>query len=153
MAEKGKKKAAKRTRAGQPTKYKPVYCQALIDFFDVEPWESQKIEHFEDGELVRTEDGKRQYRAMPTLLKFAKSIKVCYATIYNWVTPEHPSYQPKFLDTYNRAKQLRKEWLIDVGLSGLAPANSFKFVAVNLTDMSDKQDYNIDGSLEVIIKN
>lgn len=136
----GKKGAKTKRKRGQPTKYKPQHCQDLIDFFDVEPWETQKIEYYEGEEVVRVEEGKRQYRRMPTIEGFAKSISVCIATVYNWIDKDHASYQAKFLDAYNKAKQYRKNWLIDVGLSGLAPANSFKFVAVNCTDMRDKQE-------------
>lgn len=146
--DKGKRKA------GQPTKYKPAHCQALIDFFDVEPWEQQKIEHFDDeGRVIKTEEGKRVYRRMPTLRGFAKHIKTCIATVYNWLDQDHASYQPKFLDSYNIAREYRTDWLIDVGLSGLAPANSFKFVAVNCTDMRDKQEHELTGDLIVNIKN
>ena len=148
---KSRKGTSKRAKAGQPTKYKPEFCQAIIEYFDVEPWETPKIEYYEHGKVVRIEEGKRQYRIMPSLLRFAKSIKVCYATIYNWVDPKHASFQPKFLDAYNTALEIRKEWLINVGLSGLAPANSFKFVAVNLTDMRDKQDVEHSGGVNVII--
>ena len=146
-----KKTAKKRKHAGQPTKYRRAHCQALIDFFDVEPWESQKIEHFdEDGAITKTEDGKRVYRRMPTIEGFAKTITVCIATVYNWLDKEHASFQPKFLESYNRAREYRKNWLVDVGLSGLAPANSFKFVAVNCTDMRDKNETEHSGSKSFI---
>ena len=111
---------------GQPTKYKPEFCDKLIKYFDIEPWE-----------IV---GDKRVYRRMPSLTRFAKKIKVGLTSIYNWSDKNHDSFQPEFLKACNRAKQIRKEWLIDVGLSGLAPANSFKFVAVNCTDMKDKQE-------------
>ena len=111
---------------GQPTKYSPEMCQGVIDFFDVLPW--------------KVKNGKRQYQRMPSLIGYAKSINVCYNTIYNWIDAKHGSFQPEFLLSYNKAKRCRKQWLIDVGLSGLAPANSFKFVAVNCTDMRDKQE-------------
>jgi hypothetical protein len=137
---------AKKT-AGQPTKYKPEHCAAIIAFFDVEPWETEKIDVLGDnGEVVRQEEGKRRYRRMPTMEGFAKSISICIHTVYNWVNPKHDSYQEEFLHSYNKALTYRKNWLVDVGLSGLAPANSFKFVAVNITDMRDKNEIKHDGS-------
>jgi len=119
-------KATKKSKhaVGRSTKYKPEFCDKLIKYFDAEPW--------------KIVEGKRAYRRMPTIEGFAKRIKVCISTIYNWIDKDHASFQPEFLDAYNKAKQLRKNWLIDVGLSGLSPANSFKFVAVNCTDMRDK---------------
>ena len=133
------KNKEKYDHAGQPTKYKPEYCQGIIDFFDVEPWETEEIEHFKDGEVTWI-DKKRVQRRMPSLYKFSKSIKVAYRTVYNWVDSQHDSFQAEFLQALNTAKLIRKEWLIDVGLSGSAPSNSFKFVAVNCTDMRDKQE-------------
>ena len=119
------KNPADNNKGGQPTKYRYEMCQGVIDFFDVSPW------------IVV--DGKRQYQRMPSLIGYAKSINVCYNTIYNWIDEKHDSFQAEFLQSYNKAKKCRKQWLIDVGLSGLAPANSFKFVAVNCTDMTDKR--------------
>lgn len=120
------KKNVKNKKPGQPTAYKPEYCQKLIAFFDKKPWL-----------LV---NGKRQYQRMPSVNGFSKSINVCTSTIYNWRTKDHDSFHNEFLVAWNKAQSLRKDWLIDVGLSGLAPANSFKFVAVNCTDMRDKQE-------------
>lgn len=136
-----KKKTESKNKAGQPTKYKPAFCEEIVAFFDVEPWESQRIEYYGDeGEITKTEQGKRQYKRMPTLEGFAKAIGVCISTVDNWTNKEHASFQQEFLGAYNKALTYRKNWLIDVGLSGLAPANSFKFVAVNCTDMRDKQE-------------
>ena len=117
-------KAETKGKPGQPTKYKPEYCEAIIDFYDQEPWEEK--------------EGKRLYQRRPSVNGFAKHIKACVASVYNWKTKDHDSFHPEFLEAWNTAKALSKDWLIDVGLSGLAPANSFKFVAVNCTDMRDK---------------
>lgn len=131
-------------RPGQPTKYKPEHCQALIDFFDVEPWETEEIPHYKNGELAWM-DKKRVYRRLPSLLRFAKSINVCYRTVYDWADSKHGSYQAAFLQALTHARLIRKEMLIDLGLSGSVPPNSFKFVAVNMTDMRDKQEHELGG--------
>jgi len=114
------------TKPGAPTKYKPEFCEQLIACFDIKPW--------------TVVNGKRQYQRMPSFVRFADSINVCYRTIYSWADKESSVFHKDFLQAYNKAIQLRKEWLIDVGLSGLSPANSFKFVATNLTDMQDKSE-------------
>lgn len=118
--------AKEKKTAGQPTKYREEHCKQIVAFFDVAPWE--------------TKNRKRVYKRMPTLEGFAKVIGICISTLDNWVNDKHASFQPEFLAAYKKALLFRKQWLIDVGLSGLAPANSFKFVAVNLTDMRDKQE-------------
>lgn len=141
MAKKPKNTKKKTTRpknkGGRPTKYKSAYCNKLIEHFDIEPWEEREIPHYKDGELAWT-DIKRLPARMPTLRGFAKTISVGISTIYDWLNKEHTSFQGKFSDAFICAREIRKDWLIDVGLSGGAPPASFKFVAVNVTDMRDK---------------
>lgn len=120
---------------GRPTKYKPRYCQKLIDFFDVEPYEERKIPHYKGSGKNREhvwDDIKLIPRRLPTLRKFAKSIKVSYVTTYEWIN----KYK-EFSNAFTHAKEIRKEFLIDNALAGMYPPNTFKFVAVNLTDMRD----------------
>ncbi len=140
------------TKTGRPTKYKVAHCQALIDFFDIEPWEEREIPHYKNGEVVWT-DIKLLPVRMPTLRKFAKSIKAGISTVYGWIDEKHDSYQQDFSEAFTCAKDIRKDWLIDLGLSGQTPPASFKFVAVNCTDMRDKQEHELTGDLIVNIKN
>lgn len=138
-----KKKKAKR---GQPTKYKKKFCQMLIDFFDCEPFDKIELPHYQkDGKTLKWMDYKITPARMPSLIKFAKKIGVGYRTLYDWIDEKHNSYQPEFSQAYMHAKELRKEWLIDLGLSGFTPPQSFKFVAVNVTDMRDRQETNLTG--------
>ena len=120
---------------GRPSKYKPEFCQQLIDFFDVEPW--------------GIENGKRVYNRMPTLRRFAKSIGAGISTVYDWIDSKHDSYHPDFSGAFTQARGIRKDWLCDAGLSGLCPPNSFKFVAVNVTDMRDKTETELSGSVDL----
>lgn len=140
--------AKTKKKPGQPTKYKDEFCDKLIEFFDIEPWEERKIDHFKNGEVVWT-DIKILPVRMPTLRGFAKSIKVSIRTVYDWISEKHGSHQPEFSHAFTYAKEIRKDWLIDVGLSGSAPPNSFKFVAVNVTDMRDKNETEHSGSVEL----
>lgn len=127
---------------GRPTKYKPEFCDKLIEFFDIEPWEEREIPHFKNGELTWT-DIKILPLRMPTLRGFAKLIKVGIRTVYEWIDENSGSYQKEFSHAFTYAKDIRKDWLVDVGLSGSAPPASFKFVAVNVTEMRDKQEVGV----------
>ena len=131
---------------GRPTKYKQEYCDKLIEFFDIEPWEEREIPHYKAGVLNWT-DIKILPVRMPTLRGFAKSIGVGIRTVYGWIDEKCGSYQKEFSQTFTCAKDIRKDWLVDVGLSGSAPPASFKFVAVNVTDMRDKTDVEHSGSI------
>jgi hypothetical protein len=133
-------------KGGRPTKYKEEYCQELIDYFDVEPWEEREIPHYKNGEVSWT-DIKLIPKRLPTLRRFAKSINVGISTVYDWINEKHDSYHKEFSDAFTYAKDCRKEMLIDNGLAGLSPPASFKFVAINMTDMTDQKaiDHTTDG--------
>ena len=128
-------------KRGRKTKYKPNMCDKLIAFFDVEPYDKIELPHYQsDGTTLKWIDYKIVPARMPTLRKFAKSIKIGIRTIYEWVDSSHrDNYQEEFARAFICAKEIRKEWLIDLGLSGLAPPASFKFVAINVTDMVDEK--------------
>ncbi len=126
---------------GQPTKYKEEYCQDIIDFFDIEPLREVPLKHYQkDGKTLSWVDIKLVPNKMPTINKFSKKIGVCVRTVYNWIDRDHDSFQEEFLQALTCAKAIRRDWLIDLGLSGATPPNSFKFVAINCTDMVDKQE-------------
>ena len=131
---------------GRPTKYKPEFCDKLIEFFDIEPWEEREIPHYKAGVLNWT-DIKILPVRMPTLRGFAKSIDTAISAVYRWLKDSEPCFHKEFKDAFTCAKDIRKDWLVDVGLSGSAPPASFKFVAVNVTDMRDKTDVEHSGSI------
>jgi hypothetical protein len=81
---------------------------------------------------------------MPTIRKFAKKIGIHVSNVYKWLDSSCGAYQKDFQDAFTCAKAIRKDWLIDLGLSGLTPPLSFKFVAINVTDMVDRQDVGIE---------
>ncbi len=128
----------KKRGKGQPTKYKPEFCQAIIEFFNEEPYEDIEIEHFDKSRSVSWVDKKRMPRKFPTLVEFGKSIGICYATVFNWIDKKHASFQKDFLDAFTRAKEGQKNFLIQNGLQGLYNPLFAKFVALNVTDMKDE---------------
>ncbi len=153
---KTKKKKAKKN--GRPTEYKKRYCSMLIKFFDVEPFEDVEIPHYEKSgktyesgkekgkPIVVWVDTKMVPNRRPTLRRFAHKIKVNIQTVYNWIDEKHNSFKPQFLGAFTRARELRKEFLVENGLLGLYPPSSFKFVATNETDMKDTQKQEITGT-------
>jgi len=132
---------------GRPTTYKPEFCEKLIEFFDIEPYCEIPIEHYEyvkanneTVQRVKWVDFKRVPNKLPTLRNFAKSINIPISTVYDWLNPKHDSFQADFSDAFTHAREIRKDFLIQNGLQGFYPPLSFKFVAVNLTDMADKSE-------------
>ena len=104
----------------------------------------------------------------PTILKFAKKIGVPYMTVNRWamegkdeieieheiekglemgedgvkIIPLWEQERQKDFDEFRKAymtcKQLQKDFLIHVGLSGASPSAFAIFTAKNVTDMRDK---------------
>ncbi len=134
----------KKAKTGRPTKYKSEYCDKLVEFFDIEPWEEREIPHYKNGEVV-WKDIKILPVRMPTLRGFAKMINVSIRAVYNWLDSKSKTCHEEFMHAFTYAKDIRKDWLVDVGLSGTAPPASFKFVAVNVTDMRDKIETELSG--------
>lgn len=135
---------------GRPSKYKPIFCKKIIEFFSVEKAKqyikSERITKKSNG----TEEIFREYGWMPndlpTFNRFARSIKVNEDTVVEWakaVDKANRLKYPEFSASYNIAKQLQKEFLNDNALKGFHPPASYIFVAKNITDMRDKQDVDL----------
>jgi hypothetical protein len=120
---------------GRPTKYKNIYCQMIIDYFKREPFTQEKIiTTYKDG---TTKEGIKLIPCnFPTIEGFAVSIGVCHNTVLNWLNDN-----PRFLSAYNYAKACQKDILTQNGLLGLYNCLFAKFVAINSTDMVDKQEF------------
>jgi len=121
---------------GRPTKYKPEYCQGILEFFSKPPYEKIPQEYGE--KLVPN--------PLPFFSDFAYKIGVDDETLANWCKKF-----PKFLGAYKRCKELQKQFLITNGLAGLYPTGSFCFTAKNITDMRDQQDLKHSGDMNVNI--
>jgi len=100
-------------KGGRPTKYDRAYCADIIQFFDVEP-------------------GRNKF---PMFETWCYKIGIHRDTMDAWVKKH-----PEFSDAYKTAKELQKVNLIHGGLSGVYKENFSKFVAVNCTDLRDKQE-------------
>lgn len=133
---------------GRKTKYKKSYCKKLIEYFDNAPSQVRIVKKeskktLKSGAVQEFKEYGYIAGELPTLNKFARMIGVHRDTLHEWskATKKNKKLKyPEFSDTYNLAKEIQKEWLIDVGLKGLSPPASFIFVAKNVTDMSDKQE-------------
>ncbi|MFA5299123.1 MAG: hypothetical protein WC389_13025 [Lutibacter sp.] len=99
---------------GRPTKYKPEYCDIIVSYF-----------------IAEAEEDK-----LPFLSKFAREIAgVCCDTAIEW-TKEYP----EFSESYKKAKDIQKEYLISHALDGKINPTAFIFTAKNITDMRDRQE-------------
>jgi len=144
-APKGNKNAVG-NHGGQPTKYRPEYCQAIIDYFTVQPQQTvYKRTYYADGTL-KSEDPVVLPEQLPTFEKFADSIGVHKDTMYQWGKD-----YIEFSDSLSRAKQLQEYiWLVN-GMSNLYNAQFAQFFGKNCLGYKDKTevDANLSGGLSI----
>ena len=94
-----------RPTGGAPTKYKPEYCQKIIEFFSGDPYEQ-----FKDAEGNPTDFPPK----LPTIERFADYLGVVKSTIYEW-TKKHP----EFSNAVEISKQKERLFLNDAGLASI----------------------------------
>lgn len=152
---------------GRPSKFKSDYIQKIIEFFEVEPYRKELMEstkeYFKNEDSVQGSLKKEseKYRLipnkLPTLFGFARSIGVSYKTVWSWAFEKEESELTddlkEFRYAYKEAKEMQKEFIISIGLSGAANAPFAIFTAKNVTDMRDKTeiDHTSDGNPMPII--
>lgn len=120
---------------GRPSLYDPKYVHEIIEHFSVPVFTTEVM----NGKVQKFPN------PLPTFSGFARKIHVEHETLHNWCK-EHRD----FFVAYNQAKELQKEWLINLGMSGLAPPASFIFVSKNVTDMKDQRDVDLTSGGEKI---
>lgn len=159
---KGNKHAVGNRGGGRPCLYKPEFIDKLIAFFDIEPIKQEvyetarewfKDEKGRDTNQLKKLSEKIRYipNRLPTLFRFARSIGACYPTMHDWYRKGRGIFRNKegnvlppdlkfadFADAYEAAKEMQKEFLIILGLSGATPPSAYIFTAKNITDMRDR---------------
>ena len=109
---------------GRPTKYDPKYCDEIIRFFDVQPYQ-----------II---DGKRVANDLPFLIDFAMKIGVCDDTIVEWA-----KVHPEFSAAYKKAKKMAERmWAINSAY-GLYQSPFTIFLGKNVFKWTDKQDIDV----------
>lgn len=126
-----------KSKGGRPSKYRPEFCQEIINFFDVEHTTMKTFQSFrKDGSVVTiTREVANQ---LPTFERFAVNCGVHTDTLVEW-TKVHE----EFSVAYKTAKHLQKEMLNDLALRGFYNPTYTQFVAKNITDMKDKTEQEV----------
>lgn len=154
---------------GRPTKFRKEFTEKLVEFFDIEPTKKELMEVVKeigkDGKERKTaEKFKHVPNKFPTLVQFAKHIKVSYWSLQNWAEKgEDHNIQAKlakneglsvkeiemmkdlqeFSKAYKLAKELQQDFLMQNGLNGASPSAGYIFTAKNVTKMRDKVENDI----------
>lgn len=124
---------AKARKPGQPSSYKPEYCQAILDYFGIEPYrEVMKTIVTKSGDVIKVPEN--EANDIPNFAGFAASIETHRETILNW-TKAHPD----FFDAFKRAKELQENFIVINGNKGLLNPAFAIFTAKNVLKWRDKQ--------------
>lgn len=154
---------------GRPTKFRKEFITEMVKFFNIEPTRKEIMEtvteYNKDGVPRKTaEKWKHVPNKLPTLVQFAKHIKVSYASLVRWAeNGDDPMLHEKlakneglsvkevqtmkdiqqFCKTYKQAKALQQDFLMQNGLIGSSPAAAYIFTAKNITGMRDKVEQDV----------
>ena len=135
---------------GRPTKYKPEYCQQIIDYFDKIPqYTTYKESYYADGTL-KSKEPIILPEQFPTFQGFAHSIDVNMSQLTRW-QEEHQD----FCTAYAHAKSLQERiWAVNA-MGNLYNSQFAQFFGKNCLGYKDKQEVDIGNSgnaFEVNIK-
>lgn len=115
-------------------KYKPEYCEKLIDYFNQPATRVEYKETYYKGEL-NARIPIVMPAEYPTFELFAAMLGVSVRTLKNWCDK-----YPRFADCYARAKEIQYGKLTSLAVTGLYNPVYAKFEAVNNHDKKDKSE-------------
>lgn len=142
------KKPKSKNPVGRPSKYKPQYCQQIIDFFNVMPTKIV-IERFFYKNGDEKEKEIEVANELPLIQDFCFKIGVTRKTLLDWTTKF-----PEFLKAYNIAKDLQEAMWIKNGLKGLYNPSFAIFTGKNMFGWRDQVTFegDEDKPLQVMVK-
>lgn len=123
-------------RRGQPTKYRPEYCERVVKYFqDAKPWrENEVVTEYKNGNTVTKTE--RVANPPPFLSRFAREeLNVHRDTLYEWAEKHE-----NFSDALKKCGLIVEEFLIENGLIGSYNPAFCIFTAKNLIGWRDRQD-------------
>jgi hypothetical protein len=97
-------------KTGRPTKYNPIYCQQILDYFEIEIQNFRDVVFtYKNGDTKETTE--EEASPLPTFRKFARSIDVDHTTLLEWCKK-----YPEFSTAYNRSKEAQQEFIMENAL-------------------------------------
>lgn len=115
-------------KRGRPTKYKPEYCDLIVDFF-AEAQAYIELNH-------ETDETRRRVfpKKFPTMARFASSIGVAAITLHEWASSKDENGEllyPDFSMSYKQSLEIQESLLLEGGLSGAYNPAITRFVLAN----------------------
>lgn len=139
-----KKKETTKRPVGRPSKYKPEYCDKIIEYC-----KSHKLTERQVVKRTIKDDGSidevEEIRPLPppTMFGFAASIGVCDDTLNQW-TKDHP----EFSAAVRQAKQIMANHVVSNAMAGNAPNSFAIFMMKNISNWVDKTESKVDATVK-----
>jgi hypothetical protein len=116
---------------GRPSKYKPEYCQRIIDFMDDENKSEDVYKLFHDKENGVTEHAVCK---LPNFFEdFAHEIDVTCDTMLEWC-----KVHPEFSESYKKAKEIQLRRMVKGMLAGGLNTTGTIFALKNMHKWADR---------------
>jgi hypothetical protein len=134
--------STKKARKGRPTKYKAIYCQQIIEYFNREHTYEAEVTHTNrKGESWTSYQTKAN--PVPLMCDFAQFIGTTVQTLNAWT-----KQFPEFLEATTHAQDLQLRHLATITGLGLYNANWSVFMAKNISSWRDKKDIEHSGQVD-----
>lgn len=129
-------------KVAKNSKYKPEYCQGIIDFFTVKQaytFETRTKSYYpskgDKPAELKTEHKEMVAAPLPFFEDYAFSIGVDKSTLGNWAKTI-----PEFGVAFQRARELRAKQLINGGLMGLYDPKYAQLASINFDEVGFKNE-------------
>lgn len=132
---------------GRPTKYKPEFCDLMIEFFSIEPVkyiEREIMGSGKDGPYVKEIRTEARAATLPTFAGFAREIGVWTSSLGEW-RDKHE----EFSVAYKECKKLQEQFLMTNALKGHYQANFTIFTMKNVCGWRDKMVTEHEGGVKL----
>lgn len=140
---------------GQPTAYRPEYCDRIMEFFNIDVERVEEIDvPIGNGKTVT--ERKAVLNRYPTMERFAATIGVTRETVHEWataLTPDKKSLRhPEFSYAYARARDLGNALLIEGGMAGLWNPSFAGLAAMNIAGWKTQSDEQVHATVSAATK-
>lgn len=132
-------RAARSLRKSAPLRYRPEFCERLLEFFDVPPFTVTEVMK-KDGSVTLLETAAE----LPTFAAFAKKIGTTCEVLSSW-----EKTHPAFLEAAQKARDLQSNILIQNSLRGNYSSSFAVFTAKNLLGWKDGKEEGVSGPIIV----
>lgn len=136
------RKRPPRKGEGRPTKYRPEYCEQIIEYFDRPPQQVVYRETYYTDGSVKSRDPVILGEQIPTYQGFAHKIGTTAKALWQW-----KDKYPEFGKAYARAKELQEHILVVNALGGQYNSQFAQFYAKNNLGYKDKMETELSGGI------